>query len=703
MVVVTESLTIGQLAFILRVVIQAFSMVGPFLVGLLILSNAPKIASFRTHGVINRITGRFTATNFSLTWIWHYSRQPDQNPIRSLSFPLSIAFLCLYGLVAKLSDVGFLGFHTCSIPSTQSKYAHPDSITDDVFSQSIILDNMANGTNPNTLKVHRCDTSALTPIGLNTTVWNCTTWHNSTWIDRNFFSNINNTDTDMLMPRNLAASEKGTSFFADTGSQRIENTTISGGILVSPSDIGFQAIFGVPSLGPEQSFTLDQAMALEVETGCMSLGISSMKAATSNGSGVELFSTNGTWRRYIGPDVLYEPLLSTTDAIRDYWRPLFDESSINSEGNIFGTSISVNFTDSLTVQGLDLPAIGDNYDPKSRFYETCTNKVREKIGLSPRNSDRNEEYSCSLLGIGGEVELEGSIFGTQNHMLCASTVQINMVSARIHSDTQGNLSFNLTRLPSDLNLLIADNWEIEQGIEGEIVSKSAPIRRFTLSENGRGSTSHYVAQYPDLMSTQRTQGLASGGYALARVGSRVLHTDSAQQADHGALEELGGNAFETTLDPTTLTRWSGQIGASYILASLRYNPWSALDQSPILVTSEGTQLAICYHSAYIVAFLPLLASFLLAAVWGIITLTRISYGQLRSLGRLYGGLYPYWSSVCPNIGVKDVFLIWRNDPYIRLDVVAPQKDTRIRRRRVTRVNGYLPLGSEHELDAILDI
>jgi hypothetical protein len=698
MLVAADSLTFGQLTFIIRVVVQVLSLVASFLIGLLMLSNSPQIASFRTHDVINRIIGRMTATDSSLAWIWHYSRRPEQSPIKSPGFVLSIALLSLYGLVAKLSDVGFLGFYTCSIPNTDgSKYASPNDIVDDVHAQSVILDNLVDGTDPNTLKAHRCDSSVLISLEQNTTAWSCDTWDNSTWINRSFFSGLNNTDTDMMMPRKLAKSDKMTSFFVDTGSQRVEQTTISGGILVNPHDIGFQALLGVPSLDSGQSFKLDQAMALEVETGCMSLGISSSKAVNSDGSGIEIFSTNGTWRRYSGPDILYEPLLNITDTIRSYWRPLFDESSLDSDGNIFGTNVSTEYTASLTVQGVILPTIEGNQDARSEFYETCTNLVREKIGLSHRNSRMNEEYSCGLLGIGGDVEFAGSIFGAQNYMICASTVQINMVSATVHNHAQEKISLNFTRLPSDLNVLIADYWESRQSSEGEILQKFAPFRRFTLGSNTTGPLLHYIAQYPDRMSTHRAEGVASGGYALARVGSRVLHTDSAQNPDHGGLEELERNAFETILDPTSLTKWSGQIGASYILASLQYNPWVALDQPSIFVTSEASQLAICYHSAYVVGFLPLLVSLLLAVIGGFLAFTRTSFTQLKSLGKLYGGMLPYWSSVSPSIRIKDVFMVWRQEPDTRLDVVGPRKELLLTRRKVPRDGGYLRLDSEHEV------
>ena len=57
---ITSTVTVGLITFILRAVIQFRSYGGLFLIGLLI---TPRIASITTHGIINRAVGK---SNF--TW-----------------------------------------------------------------------------------------------------------------------------------------------------------------------------------------------------------------------------------------------------------------------------------------------------------------------------------------------------------------------------------------------------------------------------------------------------------------------------------------------------------------------------------------------------------------------------------------------------------------------------------------------------------
>ncbi|PVF94928.1 hypothetical protein CPB86DRAFT_624718 [Serendipita vermifera] len=229
----------------------------------------------------------------------------------------AITLMVLYGLFSSLSDIGFLGFYACSITGNDARsYDQPGSIDSETQAHSIVLDSFVNGTDPNAVKAFRCDSSSLVQADQNSTVWACSNWHNSTWIDRDLFSGINTTYSDMLMPRRLGiASTAGglgllavnmTSWYTNTGSRRIETPTIKGGILINPTDIGFQALFGVPRLDREHEFTLSQAMALEVETGCMTLGISSVDGIDNASLGVDFIETNGTWRWYSGPDILQD-------------------------------------------------------------------------------------------------------------------------------------------------------------------------------------------------------------------------------------------------------------------------------------------------------------------------------------------------------------------------------------------------------------
>jgi hypothetical protein len=318
MIVVTYSLTIGQLTFIFRAVIQFLSLLGPFLLGVIILSKAPRVDSFKTHDIINRIVGRLTATRASAEWIWHYSRRNTRDSSRSFGLPLSIALLVLYSIFTSVSDIGFLGFYTCSgSDSTINKFHwdYPNSIRNEQTAYATVLNNFVNGTTPNSAKAQTCDSSELFHDGPNITLWACTAWRNSTWTDRSFFSGINTTDSDAIMPRNIGIGIYNlTSYYASTGRKRVEVPTIDGGILVNPTDIGFQAIFGVPQIESSTAFTIAKTMALEVEVGCMTLGIGSVNDLDSPTSGIDFFETRG-----IGDDipvqksfVMYSPTTPTS-------------------------------------------------------------------------------------------------------------------------------------------------------------------------------------------------------------------------------------------------------------------------------------------------------------------------------------------------------------------------------------------------------
>jgi hypothetical protein len=159
------------------------------------------------------------------------------------------------------------------------------------------------------------------------------------------------------------------------------------------------------------------------------------------------------------------------------------------------------------------------------------------------------------------------------------------------------------------------------------------------------------------------------------MGTAVLVSSSAG-FDYGALSELDGNDVQTITDPKTLTKFIGQVGASFILASLQYNPWVALHSEPIAVTSP--QLAICYHGPYFWGFLPLVAAAVIVIGWALVILFKVHYESLGNMGRLYGGLYPYWGVVRPEAALDDVVLVWEKNPdsdserppLMRLEVVS---------------------------------
>lgn len=658
MIVITHSLTVGQLTFILRAAIQVLSLAGPFLIGYIILSSATRLASFSTHDVINRIMGRLTMTKSSLQWIWGGIRQPNQraDPGRSFGLVLTVALLVLYGLFSSLSDIGFLGFYTCTT-SGSSKYDRPASIKDEEAALSVIMGNFVNGGNPSNVTANRCDTSESFYDSEFLAGMRCLEWRNSTWTDRKFFSGINTTDSDMLMPLRLNTNVMNvTAFRVDTGGKRITVPTISGGILVNPAETGFQAVFGVPQLDSQQEFTLDKTMALEVETGCMTIGINTVQAADGVGSRTDVFETNRTWRSYSGPDILKDILTNYTDAIREYWLPFFNASSLDENGLYYGNGTAGLSTRS-NVANADMPSNASFGAPeKTEFLGNCTNSIRERFNLPPLNRTDDQYFQCALLGLGGSMENNGAIVLGQTKMLCAAISQINMVSATVRKDVQGSISLDYTRLPSILKYHRSDFWTIVQDENDTGFLNWAPYQRYTLSDDPQGPTSHYILQNTALGVT-RLAGIASAGFVLSRAGSEVILP---------ARSRLGINILDTSdrqdlLNPKTVTRWSGEQGSALIIGSIKYNPWAALGAPQILVTSQADRLAICYDPPYILGFVPIVLAALLVLIWSVVMLIRTPYGRLSSLGDLYGGLWPYWKSVCPNVRLSDLVLIWQQD------------------------------------------
>jgi hypothetical protein len=699
MLVITDSLTVGQLTFILRVAIQILTLAGPFIIGFIILSNAPRLASFSTHDILNRIVGKLSVTKSSLKWTLNYIRggrrqsqtanhaqKPD--PGRSFGLALTVALLFLYGLLSSLSDIGFLGLYSC-FPSGSVQSDKPASIKDEETARSAMMSNFVSGSNPAGVVVNRCEGPS-SPFYLNEDIsgLGCTSWHNSTWLDREFFSGINTTNSDMLLPMRLGSNVMNvTAFRADPGAQRITVPTISGGILVNPTDTGLQAIFGVPQVNPRQGFTIEKTMALEVDAGCMSLGVYTTRLLDDVTPAFDYISMNGTWRYYSGPDILEGVLANYTDAVREYYLPYFNASTLQSDGTIWSYNKSSHALLSTVpnLQFISLPTIATTGSPEEdAILGKCTNSIREQLGLPAFNLSDEQYYECSLVGLSGSVEDNGTIILAMTQMLCATTSQINMVSAtatpspETAQSTNSTIALNYTRLPSTLNQLTADFWSEVPVSDGSVYFHWQPYQQYTLSDDPTPQsptfpTSHYIMTKRAWIGS-RVAGAASGGYALQRVGSKMLRFS----------ELVGGILLVDAIDhiegsdqfsPVTVTKWMGQVGSSYILNSIQYNPWVALEAPSIQITNQVGPLSICYHPPFALGFLPLVLSAIIVFVWTIVTLLRTPLRNLRRLKGLYGGMTPYRAAVCPDEDPSALALIWRYDPKSKdhLEVFSPDK------------------------------
>jgi hypothetical protein len=63
---------------------------------------------------------------------------------------------------------------------------------------------------------------------------------------------------------------------------------------------------------------------------------------------------------------------------------------------------------------------------------------------------------------------------------------------------------------------------------------------------------------------------------------------------------------DVNLSTTEVTRWAGQVGASFLSASVSYNGWAALDSAPVWVVSFGGHTGSCYMPRFALGFIPLL-------------------------------------------------------------------------------------------------
>jgi hypothetical protein len=661
---VTDALTIGQVTFILRATIQILSHGSLFLLSLLILFSTPCVATLKTHDMVNHAVGQYSFIMVSAKWVWSHIRQKNDSPIRPTRLLVAVTLFILYNLFTSLSDIGFLGFYTCSVPGP-STLDYPASITTDSLARSAVLANMVNGTDLSTVKAYRCD--AVSPIHFgNITAMNCTVWHNSTWADSTLFAGLNTTDSDILMPRHLHRDDSGRNAFFLGPQRRVNSPIISRGMALHPHDTGFQAIFGVPQLAPQRKATLEKAMALEVEMGCMTLGITSMLNPDASYSATDVFQTNGSWREYSGPTYLYDILSNTTDLIRQYYIPQFNLSTLSSDGTMLGINTSfaevsstanVNYLPDLCGEGVGCYILGN-----------CTNALRRHLNLTVLESADAVHSACSVLGLGGSFITDERVFEGQSQMLCATASQINMVSVIIQTDTLGSVAFQLTRLPSDLNYLRASYWEISHHRNHSLVTELMPIERYTLNDNPEGLTSHFIVQYDDCSDlTYLLSGPGSGGTPLSRAGS-VMISDLSTGSDLNVTYLDAGNS-PITSNASIVTKWGGQVGASYILASTGYNGWAARD-TPIVVYSTGGDFAVCYHPIYILGFLPLALTALLVIAWSTILFATSAFAGSTHLAKLYGGVIPYSRGVYDNLAVQNIPLIWNSKAEPHLDVVS---------------------------------
>ena len=142
------------------------------------------------------------------------------------------------------------------------------------------------------------------------------------------------------------------------------------------------------------------------------------------------------------------------------------------------------------------------------------------------------------------------------------------------------------------------------------------------------------------------------------------------QYGYGGLFLLDDGFNQINFTTNMVTRWMGEMGASYIMASVGYNGWAARHSLPVQVESADGRLASCYKPLYALGFLPLVLSATVLLVSAVVMLLRSSLLGSEPLKDAYGGLGPYINVVCPGAPPKTTVLELENEPLLRFRVVS---------------------------------
>ncbi|KAJ8072496.1 hypothetical protein AAF712_011209 [Marasmius tenuissimus] len=679
MIVIT-SLTVGEITFILRAIIQIFSYGGLFLLGYIVYASTPQIASLKTHDVLNRVVGKGTATKETIKWIFSSLRGRTGDPVVAKRLVISLSLLTIYSLLVALSDIGFLGFHTCNV-SGGTFYDYPMSVHDSDSARSALNAALVNGSDPNIIKISRCDATQTEDKG-DFTLQVCTSWHNTTLGDPHAFAGINNTDSDMLLPRFLRHSNHTQAATFDLNIYRVlplpqlvTTPVIMNGLVAEPRDSGVRVVFGVPNLNPGHSAGLQKSMAMEVEVGCMSLGMFSSHIDGAPLGGIDYFATEPDKQKYSGPEILRDVLHQTVNEVRDYYSPFYKPEA--SDGFRLGINkSSASFSDVPTIKPSYLPTRDGSLssaEVQRWMMGNCTERMRKKLGLDQTEymTSNSDKYSsmCNLFAVTGPSSTDdGDYIYLSTKILCASSTQVNMVSGTAMKDRQGAVTLNVTRLPSDLHQVRADYFDIVHNGENTTFPIMDPVLRYTLSDNPDGQTSHYIYQNANFMDIPN-RGTGSPGNAISRIGTIIMDIGRLTTTDFNYVQVLNDQNFTT--DPKTVTRWAGRFGASLALNSLVYNGYVAQDAQPILVTDLDGKVATCYRTPYAISFLPLVLAAIVIIAWIVMLLVGHGLDGTKQLEELYGGLRPYWGVVCPTTAAQSAILSWENHPGPHLALVPP--------------------------------
>lgn len=679
----THLLSIGQITFIVRAGIQVLSLGGALLLGILVLSNTPRKASIHLHDLINRVVGKSTLTKSSLIWLAQHARQKDTEVPSSPGFYVAFTLFTLYAGLVAIADVGFLGFHPCSVPFGDT-FDTPLSVTTPEQALASMSALMVNGTDPADLVSFRCGASDLVESEQR---WRCTDRQNSTYADQTFFSSLNSTDSDILMPRLLRHVPRTDDFYLTSYLQSprgslVKQPIISNGVLLYPQTSGLSVVVGVPSLGREQKISLEKTLSVEVEVGCLSLGIRSVqnKNYLDFGNNIlgpdpilgsaDIFEVDWT-PNYHGPDAFRKTLTEYAQLVRDSDRTRFNESSLK-DGFLLG-NYSVLGHDVAAVESPGTYEIGRNLS--ALWAVNCSRSLGESIGVAPEMFT-STSVGCKPMQLTGSSTRNGQMYAEASHMLCASGTHLSMTSGTVEVSKEGVISLDLQKYPTDMHTVRQDIGHVV-GPTNETHNGlwfHDPSFRFTLSEsnNASGKMHHYLPFLPPWtpIDNQRSYGLGSAGYLLTILSGTVL--ESASSVEHTGLSYLDNGYEQYEMTPEVITRWGGQVAASTFLNVMSYNPWVALSRGPIRIVSTGGKQATCFKLQYIAGFIPLLTAAVVIIMWTIFNFFFCSsYKRWQDRQDLYGGISPLLAWTHREEIPKDEQMILKGYPQLHL---APLSD-----------------------------
>ncbi|KAF8066994.1 hypothetical protein FPV67DRAFT_1450103 [Lyophyllum atratum] len=672
MVVVSKILTTGEVTFLFRATTQILSFGGLFLLGYIVLGNAPRVATIETHDMLNRVVGESTARMSSLQWLVKRIRRKSAEPKSSSRLTISLLLLLFFSLFVSLSDIGFIGFHACTVPKP-SYLDFPASVRTDADALRIIKANLVPGVDPVWVNTHWCDVVA---------GGNCTVWRNSTYADPRAFRELNTTDSNVLMPRLLSSfpffSDPAfdlNTFYRNVGARRVTRPVLANGLAIVPHGEGLRVVVGVPQLSAQQEVVVPKTLALEVDVGCINLGVSDITDGFSEP--VHSFTTDDRWiDSYIGPNYLADALIQTARKFREAVRPLFGDYNINN--TVFDDTYVWNEPSwSANIASFTFPNIssfGLGTKLGNSTLNACSSAVNVRVGLPPKVGAAIPS-SCMFLQLRGAYAPEGKLVAGLSRMVCAAVAYVNMVSATVAVDAAGSVSLDLVRLPSTLHVSNVSYPERE-----------TTVKRYTLADpdpkNGTSMpTMHPIVQQPfnggPGLRPDFDTGPGVGASVFSTISSRMLQVLPDEGALATLVEDFNSPAFTTfnaSSGPAEAVRWAGEMGASYILASVGYIGWAAQGSPPLTVRSTGGHPATCFTARYGAAFLPLWCASIVVMVWAAAMLASSKLSKARFMQDFYGGIAPRVNSAVP----KKSMLERREDPRLHLEIIEDERQDDVR-------------------------